>query len=656
MTTPTPRQTPDKWGADNRVYEPSSGVPGKRNPALTPYVIPVGEAIATGEWSRVVWSMFAQGGKSETFLDVMGERMDNAPAPILYTGPSKQFLTEQWDPRMEALLATKALRGKVSARRMTKTRKVISGLPIRLAHAGSSTALKSDPFALALTDEADELMANVKGQGDPIGLIDRRGDTYADFTHAIVSTPSRGACEVERDPESGLEFWSVQPPEDIDSKIWSLWQEGTRYHWAWPCPQCGAYFIPRFSCLEVSGKDWRKVTDAQARRDVRMICPRNGCVIGHADPKVTAETIAEMNARGVYVAPGQRVTKAGRVIGSPPESSTISFWVSGLASPFKTWNERAEAYVKALQSGDQQTVQTVINSGFGELWSPVGGEVPEWEEVRKCAIPYREGELPAGVVWWTMGVDVQKNRLVYTGRGWGAKLESWLLMRGVLYGDTSQDGVWADLAELIEAPIAGMHVKRVFIDAGFRPGKKDVIPEHKVYEFCRNHSRLCYATKGFDTRPTPLSVNRIDVNVRGRKAKVGLDLVRLHTDFFKSWVHERVRWPEGVPGGWHLFETIDEDYCRQIVSEARIKKPSGGYTWIERSRNNHYLDTEALTYAGAYMLGVHRLDRKLQRRAGRADADDVPPDAGAAPAHPEHAPPTTARQRPARRAVQSSYM
>ena len=36
------------------------------------------------------------------------------------------------------------------ARRNTKTRKLVAGVPLQLAHAGSSTALKSDSFALAM--------------------------------------------------------------------------------------------------------------------------------------------------------------------------------------------------------------------------------------------------------------------------------------------------------------------------------------------------------------------------------------------------------------------------------------------------------------------------------------------------------------------------
>ncbi|KAB1075455.1 hypothetical protein F6X53_25160 [Methylobacterium soli] len=37
LIRPTTRTTPDVWGAENRVYPPSSGYPGRRNPYLTPY-------------------------------------------------------------------------------------------------------------------------------------------------------------------------------------------------------------------------------------------------------------------------------------------------------------------------------------------------------------------------------------------------------------------------------------------------------------------------------------------------------------------------------------------------------------------------------------------------------------------------------------------
>jgi phage terminase large subunit GpA-like protein len=622
LLRPTPRTTPDAWAIDNRIYPTSSGKPGPRDPFLTPYMVPFGRAVAARTHRRVVLACSAQMGKSETILDVIGQRLDQAPAPILYVGPSKQFVTEQFEHRIMGLLDQAASLSRKVARgkRMKQTRKLVAGVPLRLAHAGSSTALKSDPFALALTDEADDLLANVKGQGDPISLVDRRGDTYADFVHAIVSTPSVGAKEVTRDPESGLEFWAVQDPDDIDSKIWSLWQEGTRYHWAWPCPHCGEFFIPRFECLDIP----RGADPARAGRETRMICPRNGCLI---EDNPNGENLkAQMNARGVYVAPGQRIEADGEVTGSAPDSSTVSFWVSGLCSPFVTFGQRAEAYVTAVRSGNESEVQTAVNGGFGEVWAPSGGDVPEWEEIKKLALPYRRGDIPDGVLFLTEGVDVQKNRLVYVVRGWGVRQESWLIDAGELWGDTAHDDVWADLATLLDGEYGGLPISRTFVDAGFRPGKKDDVPEHRVYEFCRRRPRQAFATKGFDHRDKPLSVNRIDVTPRGKTTKVGLDLVRLDSDFMKSWVHQRLRWPIDQPGGWHVYEFksdenpggLTEDYCRQIVSEARVRKPSGGFQWIPKAKNNHFLDAEALAFAAAYMLGVQRLPDAARRPEARA--------------------------------------
>jgi phage terminase large subunit GpA-like protein len=573
-------------------------------------MIPFARAVGAGLHRRAVMAMFAQGGKSDTLLDIIGQRMDQSPCPILYVGPTSQFLTEQWEPRiMELLDQAPSLSAKVArGKRMTKTKKIISGVPLRLAHGGSSTALKSDPAGLALTDEADELLSNVRGQGDPITLVDARGDTYQDFVHAIVSTPSRGPKDVVKDEATGLEFWAQQEGEEVESRIWSLWQEGTRYHWTWRCPQCEERFVPRFSCLEIP--DIKRTTPARARAEAHLICPRNGCIIGDDQRE-------KMNATGVYIAPGQTLDEHGNPVGDAPQSETISFWVSGLCSPFKSFGDRAAAYVAALRTGDHESIQTVINAGFGELWAPVGGDVPEWEHVRSLSLPYREGEVPDWVMFLTSGVDVQKNRLVYVVRGWGARQQSALITSGEIWGDTSQEEVWADLSnDLLARTWDGLPIRLMFVDAGYRPGKRELVPEHKVYEFARRHPRQVRATKGYDTRETPISVSRIDVTAKGSRAKVGLDLVRLSTDYTKSWVHERLRWPEGHPGGWFLHENPAEEFCKQIVSEARVRKPGGGHQWITVFRDNHYLDCEAMAFGAAHICRVHLIPEGFIRVAG----------------------------------------
>jgi phage terminase large subunit GpA-like protein len=577
---------------------------------------------------RVVFVVSAQSGKTESVFDIIGERLDSAPVPMIFVGPSKQMLTEQLEPRLDELLRNTALKNSMAPDYLQKkTRKFVNGVPLRLAHGGSSTALKSDPAGLVVTDEADELMANVRGAGNPILLADARGDTHADFVHAVTSTPSEGIADIVRDPVSGLEFWDAPDSEEdlkaqVQSTIWRLWLSGTRHHWAWPCPHCGEYFIPRFECLQWEkqvGPDGRErpSTPSLALETAYLQCPQ-GC----ADP-ILEEHKEEMNARGVYVAPGQSIEPDGTVIGPTPKSWTLSFWVSGLCSPFVSFGERAARYVEAVRSGDPESIKAVKNQGFGELYSPPSGSVPEWSHLMSLRLPYARGDVPKGVLFLTAGVDVQGDRLVYVVRGWGYRQESWLIDHGEIWGDTQYDDVWFELADYLSQEFGGMHIRRAFIDSGFRPGKKITVPVHMVYEFCHRYRRVAYPTKGQDRRRTPLAVTRIDVTPGGGKPEYGVDLVLLDTDFLKCFVHQRLTWPAGQPGGWHLHQDVDEGYCRQIVSEARVKKPKGdGFKWQPKSKQNHFLDAESLAYAAAYMLGVQRLVSRNDERPQKGAAPD----------------------------------
>ena len=582
---------------------------------------------------------------TDTMLDVMGHRLDQRPAPILYVGPSLEFNTGQFEPRLmelldqAAALAHKVVRG----RRMRQTLKTIAGVRVRLAHAGSSTALKSDPASLALVDEYDEMTANVRGQGDVLGLVEARGDTYTDFCCAITSTTSRGRAETEIDPVSGLEFWKPGDPEDIESRIWRLWQEGTRYHWAWACPHCGEYFIPRMKHLKTREEH---PTPAQARKSAFLCCPVNGCVI-EDDEK------AGMNATGVMVAPGQRI-EGGRVVGAPPDATTVSFWTSGLASPFVTWGERMERLISARLSGDPDRIQTAVNAQFGELYVPFeAGDLPSTEELMARRLPYKTGDHLPEVLRIVAGVDVQKNSLYYVVRGFGGRSTSWLMQYGQIFGPTAEDEVWEELADLLLTPVDGLPIERMLIDSGFRPDKPEAGDIHKVYEFARRYPRLAVPCKGQATQSVPIRFNEIEVTPRGKKAPISIRLAHIDSDFFKSLVHSRLRIPTDRPGALQIPMDATEDYARQLVSEVRIVTRGERPEWVVLRKDNHYLDAEALAAAGGYLLNTQRIPEGVAREGGApgqtppdpdpspASAPDVGPEAdqGAAGAPPRRAAP-----------------
>lgn len=595
LLTPTPLIEPDQWGAANREYPETSGKPGKRDPSITAYITPFARKVHAGTHKRCVAVTSAQAGKTETFLDCIGARIDQRPAPILYVGPSKDFVTDQFEPRLMDLLdQADSLKAKVArGKRMKKLLKTVGGCRIRLAYAGSSTSLKSDPFGLGLVDEYDEMMSNIKGQGDPLGLAEARGDTYADFVTAVVSTPSQGLVLTEVDPVNGLEMWAVGDPDNILSPIWKLWQSGTRHHFAWACPHCGEYFIPRLKDLR-----WPKgATPAQARRAAYVQCPQ-GCaepILDHHKP--------EMIAGGVQIAPGQTIEEAREGI-NEPDNDTWSCWTSGLCSPFVTFGDRAARYLTALATGETDKIQTAVNAGFAECYDPAAEvDAPGHEQLLKAnRLPYARGTVPAGGIRLAMSVDVQAFMLYYVIRAFGARGTSWLVDHGQLHGPTAGDDVWEDLADLMMTPVSGMQIEKVFIDSGYRPGRKDQVPEHKVYEFCRRWSWMCSPVKGKDVQHPPYKVSKIEVKPDGKRARYSIDLVWLSTDFFKSLVMARMMTPATSAGAFYLHADTEEDYAKQVTSEVRMIE-KGKPVWKQRSKDNHYFDcfdaeTEFLTKAG----------------------------------------------------------
>lgn len=600
-------------------------MPGARDPGVTPYVIPWMRAVADGggRYRRAVLITSAQSGKTDAMLDVIGSRLDTRPTPIIYVGPSLDFVTNQFEPRlMELFDQAPTLSGKIArGQKNKKTRKVVAGVQVRLAHAGSSTALKSSSAGLALVDELDQLLVDVGRQGDPLSLVTARGDTFSDFMVGVASTPSTGVGEVEKDAASGLEFWKTAPPEDLQSPIWRLFQTGTRHHWAWRCVHCLEYFIPRFAHLKwESAEAEHKTTPAQAKRSAYVQCPGCGGVLTDQDK-------GELNARGVFVAPGQAIAADGEVIREPPDSSTLSFWVSGLASPFVTFGQRAETYLDAVREASAEKIQVAINAGFGELFSVGGGDAPSWNEVSECRAEYALGEIPKGVGLLICSCDVQKDKIYYVIRGWGERATSWLVECGCLYGETIEQGIWTDLADLIQAGICGVPLRLVLIDGGYRPGGVDELPLNRVYDFARQFPRLVRVTKGSSTAMRmPLVASNIEVTTRkGTASKTGLKLLRLDTDFFKSWLFERIRRPQGQPGAWYLPHDVSEDYCRQVVSETRVRLASGRVKWVRSSRQNHFLDCESMNAAGAHLLNVARIGASAPRsvQAPKAPGPDV---------------------------------
>jgi phage terminase large subunit GpA-like protein len=328
-----------------------------------------------------------------------------------------------------------------------------------------------------------------------------------------------------------------------------------------------------------------------------------------------------MNARGVYVAPGQKPQKyieestAAEIIDYTEQDKgpyrvpfgdfklttehlvNATFWVSGLCSfsSKKSYSFLVVKWLKAVRSGDSERIQGVINTDFGELYT-ISGDAPEWEAVRAHSQNYPSGTIPDVIHAIFMTVDVQKNRLVYVLRAWFGR-KSWLIEQGEIYGNTEDHEVWDALANFRESTYDGYNIKRVFVDSGYRTSE--------VYAFCRRFKGWAYPSKGQQTQDKPVKSVLIDINYEGKVIKKGLQLWHLNADYFKTWVHDRIE-QDPDASGWYLPNDIDEDYCKQLVAEAKVEKASGRAVWVQLRADNHYLDCEYMQAAVAQIYGLLR--------------------------------------------------
>src|SRR4051812_14051304 len=142
---PPPARSPNEWADQCRVLPPGSAEPGPWNSSRTPYCLPIFAALKT--YRRVVAVMGSQMGKTEGLFNVIGHKLDDDPAPVLYIGPTKSNIDGVIEPRISQMLksAPRLWDKTEKGRRAHKLVKRVAGVSLRLAWAGSPTELASQP-------------------------------------------------------------------------------------------------------------------------------------------------------------------------------------------------------------------------------------------------------------------------------------------------------------------------------------------------------------------------------------------------------------------------------------------------------------------------------------------------------------------------------
>ena len=574
---PPPDLTVSQWADAYRMLSSKGAAePGPYRSDRTPYLRAPMDLLSERSGVEQVVLMFgAQVGKSESGNNWLGYIIDVCPGPVMAVQPTtetaKRYSRQRITPMIEE---TPRLRTRVRENRSrddanTTLAKDFPAGTLVIAGANSAAGLRSMPVRYLFLDEIDAYPLDVDGEGDPVGLAERRTATFARRKILKTSTPTvRGFSRIEQ-----------------------AFETGDRCRYQVPCPHCGTHQVLKWQNVKWQRDD----VGAPIPGTVRYACESCGALLGEHDKPY-------MLAHGRWAAERER----GQV---------ASFHLSALYSPlgWYSWEQAvAEFYDanEAAKAGDVSKLKVWTNTVLAETWEDDGDRVSE-HELSKRAEDLPRRQVPAWGLVLTAGCDVQADRVECYVWAWGRGERSAIIEREIVYGSPSEDATWHRVDEFLatefEHALGGrLKVHAAAIDSGGHHTQE-------VYHFCRARAwRHIIAIKGQSQagkavlgKPTDL-----DVSFRGVKIKRGVKLWPVGADTAKATLYGRLRLTEPGTGYVHLGKWLPAEVFEQITAERLVTKYHKGrprLEWLKPAgRRNEALDCAVYALAAAHYLGLPR--------------------------------------------------
>lgn len=522
---------------------------------------------------REIWvQKSAQVGWTELLNNVIGFHIDQDPAPILLVQPTLE-MAEAWSKDRFAPMVrdTPALRNRIADPRArdsgnTLLHKKFAGGHLTVAGANSPAGLASRPIRIVLFDEVDRFPTSAGTEGDPISLGKKRSTTFWNRKMLAGSTPTiKGSSRVEAGFDSS------------DQRFYFV-----------PCPHC-----EQFQRLTWPNVRW---PDGQPRLAV-YVCQ-------HCGEELTDADKAQMLREGEW-----RATR--------PFNGIAGFHISELYSPWSTWGDMAESFLRAKRL--PETLQTWINTSLGECWEDKG-ETLEAAGLAGRRESYTEDGLPEGVLLLTAGTDVQDDRLETTVWGWGLDEEAWRVCHIVLRGDPGSAALWAEHDEILRRrwkTDAGrtLVIEACAVDSGGHFTEQ-------VYRYCAKRKRFrVWAVKGVG------GPGRLAWPKRASKAKVG-QVWPIGVDTAKEVLYQRLkRILEPGPGYIHLDASTEEEWLEQLTSETVVYRQVQGRRvrmWRPRQSGIRQEALDCTVYAWCALQGRGGAELLRRRETRQAPVGPVP--------------------------------
>ncbi len=545
------------WVEANVVLPSSLAAhPGRMR--LWPHQVDIARSMGDPAVERVTLLKSARIGYTQLAVAALGHYTANDPGPVLVVLPAEQDCRDLMVGSIEPVFAeSPALRAVLTANvndRDTLYSRRFPGGSLKLVSARAPRNLRGHTARVLLLDEVDAFEVDVRGEGDPAALAERRTATFGNRKIIMGSTPVH----------------------ESTSRILRAYEKSDQRIYECPCPACGEHH-------EIRWKDIHWQPDQP--ETAYWACPSCGGVVEEA-------------GKAAFVAAGRwRATR-------PQVRGHHGYRVSALVSllPNAAWPKLAAEFLEAKKS--PHTLQTFINVVLGEAWRDAGEEL-DGDSLLGRVEPFGLDRLPGDVLVLTAGLDVQDDRIEITTTGWTKTGDALVLGHEIVWGSPLASDTWAEVDDLLKRtwrhPNGGLlKIDAAVIDSG-SGGHTDA-----VYAFCRPRTtRRVFAGKGVPGFQRPL--------VQLSKTRE-IRLILVGVDAAKSQIVNRLQAGRTI----RFSDTLDANWFEQLTSEKRVVKytrgqPIRAFERIPR-RRSEALDCVVYSFAARQLVNLD-LDRREEEMA-----------------------------------------
>lgn len=578
------------------IHRPG-GHSGLWNADLTPYMVEPMNRLADRQIEAVIFVGPARTGKSAALLLgwlTYAVCCDPGDFLILHMteGTARDFSKDdvarahRHSPELSARLSPYADDNNVFDKQYRHGMRLLLGWP-------SITQLSGKTLRYVAITDYDRMSDNIDGEGDAFTLARKRVQTFL----------SAGRVCVESSPGWLIEDAKWQPNDPHEGPpckgIFSLFNQGDRRRWYWPCPHCHQYFTaaPSIDALTEVGDQ------------IGLICPHCAAVIDRAHKPA-------MNRAGRWLAAGQTINSEGVLAGDPPKSKIASYWLTGPAAAYQSWESLWRKYhaaqVDLEKTGSEESLKAVLTGDFCVAYRPRQLHVVRDPHLlQERAEDTQKRTVPPGVWFLTVAVDVQKERFVVQVVGWGANGERWLIDRynlrwsARLGGNGQPEPIdpaariedWQQIIQHVVTkpyPMAadetrGLIPVMVAIDSGGKAGVAE-----RAYQFWKQsrttgHAKKIMLVKGSSRQDSPRiqrtfpdSTHRAN---RKANAKGEVPVWQLNTRILKDAIAADLERSEPGPGYIHFPAWLGNWFYDELTAETRTAK---GWQNLNSSRNEAF--------------------------------------------------------------------